>query len=208
MENEVLNKERSETASRMTRMRSTINKLQRDLANERNFKVDAMNRLENLEHELEFSDDDSVVWGESGRQSTTRNTIRNRETVKTRDSVRSRYTVKSRDGAIRKRDTLMNRDRVSTSFSKTMNLMRESRARPISHAGKIGGGYERSSTMEKHRVALNRPKSGNDAVAKANDSVISCVGQNLNHNQKRSSVLDAISRGLIRHKMPNVQDLN
>ena len=85
--------------------------------------------------------------------------------------------------------------------------MRESRTRPISHAGKVGG-YERSSTMEKHRVALNRPKSGNDALEKSNDSNMSCVGQNLNHNQKRSSVLDAISRGLIRHKMPNVQDLN
>jgi len=242
--------ERSKTSSRMTRMRSTITKLQKDLASERVYKNDAMSRLNQIQDDnFSFSDADSVCWDDNmaGRPSTmnSRNSVKSRNTVSrntlSRNTVSrnpvSRNTVSrhtntgntdtrntctrntdtrntdTRNTASRQaitrntvtreppptttRNTVMNR--TSTSMNKNMSLLRESRARPITHAGK----YE---NFDKPRSTVLRPKSGNGAVVK--ESAINCVGQPVSHNAKRSSVLDAISRGLVKNKIPPVQDLN
>jgi len=224
--------ERSKTSSRMTRMRSTITKLQKDLASERVYKNDAMSRLNQIQDDnFSFSDADSVCWDDNmaGRPSTmnSRNSVKSRTTVSrntvSRNQV-SRNTVSrhtntrntdtrntssrhaiSRNTVTREpppptttRNTVMNR--TSTSMNKNMSLLRESRARPITHSGKYENFDKSRSTV------LLRPKSGNDAVIK--ESAINCVGQPVSHNAKRSSVLDAISRGLVKNKIPPVQDLN
>lgn len=228
-ENDVLMEERSKTSSRMTRMRSTITKLQNDLASERIYKNDAMSRLEQIQDDnFSFSDADSVCWDDNmtGRPSTigrsclnSRNSVKSRNTVSrstvsrntvSRNTVRrnpvSRNTVTrntdtrntaSRHAIVRntvtRESTTQNAvlNRTSTCMNKHMSLLRESRARPITHSGK----YE---SFDKPRTTVLRPKSGNDAVVK--ESAINCVGQPVSHNPKRSSVLDAISRGLVKIK--------